>query len=259
MMSRPFSIRLRSVLLAAILAGALSATARAGEVPREVRVAVAANFLTAAREIGAAFEAETGHRAIVSHGSTGQLYVQIAQGAPYEVFLAADRDRPARAIDEGYAVPGSRFTYATGRLVLYGKDPALVRGPETLRADAFAHLAIANPAIAPYGVAAVEAMTALGLYEFLEDKIVRGTNIAQTYQFVETGNAELGFVALAQLAGREGGSRWLVPEALHAPIAQDAVLLNRGADNESARAFVAFLRGPTARAIKEKYGYGPGD
>lgn len=252
---RPRARPWRAFALAALIGLSAIGAARAGE----VTVAVAANFLSAAREIGAGFSAETGHRAVFSFGSTGQLYVQISQGAPYDVFLAADRARPDMAVREGLAVAGSRFTYATGRIVLYSRDSALVRGPDTLTAGAFEHIAIANPATAPYGAAAVEAMAALGVYATLEDRIVRGANIAQTFQFVETGNAALGFVALGQLAGSDAGSRWLVPEALHAPIAQDSVLLERGADNEAARAFLTYLRGPAARAIKEKHGYGPGD
>lgn len=247
--------RLCRLALWAILSLALAAPAGAGE----VKVAVAANFIAAARDIGAAFEAETGHRTLFSYGSTGQIYVQISQGAPFEVFLAADRIRPEKAVAEGLAVPGSRFTYATGRIALYGADPDLVRGPGTLTESNFRKLAIANPETAPYGAAAVQAMAALGVYEGLKDRIVRGNNIAQTFQFVETGNAELGFVAVSQLVGREGGSRWLVPEALHAPIAQDAVLTVKGEGNPAAHAFLAFLRGPEAAAIKEKYGYGPGD
>lgn len=257
MMLRRAETRRRPWRLAlwAFLSLAFAAPAGAGE----VTVAVAANFIAAARDIGAGFEAETGHRAVFSFGSTGQLYVQIAQGAPYEVFLAADRARPERAIEEGFAVAGSRFTYATGRIVLYSKDPTLVQGPETLSEAAFARIAIANPATAPYGAAAVETMTALGVYDALAARIVQGANIAQTYQFVETANAALGFVALSQIADHERGSRWLVPESFHAPIAQDAVLLKAGAGNDAARAFLAFLRSPAARAIKEKYGYGPGD
>ncbi|MDA0703873.1 MAG: molybdate ABC transporter substrate-binding protein [Proteobacteria bacterium] len=256
MMSRNSEFRrLWRLALWAILLLALAAPAGAGE----VKVAVAANFIATARDIGAGFEAETGHRAVFSYGSTGQIYVQIAQGAPYEVFLAADRTRPERAVEEGFAVAGSRFTYATGRIVLYSKDPALVHGPETLAGAEFARIAIANPATAPYGAAAVETMTALGVYDALASRIVQGANIAQTYQFVETANAPLGFVALSQIASHDRGSRWLVPESCHTPIAQDAVLLNRGAENEAARAFLTFLRGPTAREIKEKYGYGPGD
>jgi molybdate transport system substrate-binding protein len=256
MISRSFLFARRPwrLILWAILAVAVPVGAQAGE----TKIAVAANFAATAREIGAGFEAATGHRALFSFGSTGQLYVQITQGAPYEVFLAADRLRPARAIEEGFAVAGSRFTYAVGRLVLFSADPALVRGPETLSAAKFARIAIANPATAPYGQAALETMTALGVYDALAGRIVRGTNIAQAYQFVETANAPLGFVALSQIADHDKGSRWLVPEELHSPIAQDAVLLKRGAENAAARAFLAYLRSPAARAITEKYGYGPG-
>jgi len=237
----------------ALVAG-LSA-AQAGE----ARVAVAANFTDAAREIGHLFEQETGHTATFSFGSTGTLYTQISQDAPFDVFLAADQKRPERAEAEGYAVPGSRFTYATGRIVLYSMDPDLVTGAETLKAGRFGKIAIANPATAPYGTAAVEAMKKLGVYDALESRIVQGNNIAQTYQFVETSNAELGFVALSQVAQHDTGSRWLVPDNLYTAIAQDAVLLKRGADNEAAKAFVAFLKGPEALKIKTKYGYGAGD
>ena len=225
----------------------------------EVRAAVAANFTEAARQIGALFEAETGHEAILSFGSTGQIYTQITQGAPFDVLLAADQARPKLAIDKGFAVPDSRFTYVSGRIALFSNDPGLVIGAATLRDGGFTRLAIANPVTAPYGAAAVEALTALGLHEQLRPKIVQGNNIAQTYQFVATGNAELGFVAVSQIAGHDRGSRWPVPETLYTPIAQDAVLLTRGADNPAARAFMAFLRSPAARRVTEKYGYGPGE
>ncbi|MFM1891356.1 MAG: Molybdate-binding periplasmic protein [Pseudomonadota bacterium] len=225
----------------------------------EVRVAVAANFTAAAREIGALFTRATGHRAIFSFGSTGQLYAQISQGAPFEVLLAADQARPARAVAEGHALAASRFTYATGRLVLFSRDPDRVTGEATLRGGQFSQLALANPATAPYGAAALATLQALGLYDALAPRIVQGNNIAQTYQFVQTGNAELGFVALAQLAGHRGGSRWLVPAHLHPPIAQDAVLLVAGAANPAARAFLEFLKGPQAAAVKARYGYGDGD
>ena len=249
--------RLARLVGAALLALALPAfAALAPAEAGEASVAVAANFTEAAKEIGKLFEAETGHRAVFSFGSTGQLYTQISQGAPFEVFLAADATRPAKALAEGLAVAGSGFTYATGRIVLYSRDAGLVQGPETLETAGFAKLAIANPATAPYGAAAVETLRALGLYDALAPRLVRGQNIVQTYQFVETGNAELGFVALSQLAGHDGGSRWLVPAALYAPIAQDAVLLERGAGNAAARAFLAFLKGPAAGAVKRKYGYG---
>jgi molybdate transport system substrate-binding protein len=235
------------------LAGGIAAEAA------EIRIAVAANFAGPAQEIAAAFGAATGHEVVLSFGSTGQLHAQITQGAPFAVFLAADQAHPRRAIEAGLAVAHTLFTYAIGRLVLFSRMPDLVTGPETLREGAFARLAIANPLIAPYGAAAVEAMRALGVYDRLAPRIVQGNNIAQTYQYVETGNAELGFVALAQVIGEAGGSRWLVPDDLHMPIAQDAVLLTRAADDPVARAFLGFLRGPEARAIIEAYGYGSGD
>jgi len=239
--------------------GLLATAGVGGARADEVRVAVAANFTQAAKEIGALYETASGNRVLFSFGSTGQLFTQISQGAPFEALLAGDRARPRRAVEEGLAVEGSRFTYATGRIVLFSYDDELVEGQETLKEGRFAKLAIANPATAPYGAAAVQAMRALGLYEALKPKLVQGNNVAQAYQFVASGNAELGFVALAQVAGHEQGSRWIAPETLHAPIAQDAVLLSRGAESEAARAFLAFLRGPRARAVKQKYGYGPGD
>lgn len=244
----------RSVLLITASIG-VTAAAQAGE----ARVAVAASFTGAAMEIGALFEQSTGHEAVFSFGSTGQLYTQITQGAPFEVFLAADQARPEKAEEEGYAVPASRFTYATGRLVLFSREPTLVAGEATLRKGDFTRIAIANPVTAPYGAAAVEVMKTLGVYDALAAKIVQGNNVAQTYQFVETSNAELGFVALSQVMSHHQGSRWVVPEHLHATIAQDAVLLNQGAGNPAVQAFVAFLKGPEARAVKAKYGYDPGD
>ena len=223
----------------------------------EMRAAVAANFTGAAKEIGALFEEKTGHEAVFSFGSTGQLYAQITQGAPFDVFLAADQVRPLKAIEQGFARAESRFTYAIGKLVLFSKDPDLVEGEKTLATGTFSRIAIANPATAPYGAAAIETMKALGVYDRLKEKIVRGNNIAQTYQFIVTGNAELGFVALSQIIGNDG-SHWPVPERLHEPVAQDAVLLKRGAANEAARDFLVFLKDPEARAILRKYGYGVG-
>jgi molybdate transport system substrate-binding protein len=225
----------------------------------EATIAVAANFTGAAKQIGALFETSTGHKAAFSFGSTGQLFAQIAQGAPFDVYLAADQARPRKAIADGYAVPGSRFTYATGQLVLFSARKDLVTGAATLAAGRFDKIAICNPKTAPYGAAAVETMKALGVYDALKRKLVQGTNVTQAYQFVETGNAEIGFVALSQVILREEGSRWIVPGNLYAPIAQDAVLLTHGADNAAARAFVAFLRGPEAAVIKRTYGYGTGE
>lgn len=224
----------------------------------EVKIAVAANFTEAAKEIGAAFEKSTNHKAVFSFGSTGQLYTQITQDAPFEIFLSADQSRPKKAVDDGFAVADSLFTYATGKIVLFSKDPDLVKDGKTLAQANFSKIAIANPVTAPYGAAAVEAMKKLGVYEALEPKIVQGNNIAQTYQFVETGNAEVGFVALSQLANHNEGSRWIVPEDAYSIIAQDAVLLKKGAENDAAKAFIQFLRGDEAKAVKEKYGYGAG-
>lgn len=224
----------------------------------EVKIAVAANFTEAAKEIGAAFEKATNHKAIFSFGSTGQLYTQITQEAPFEIFLSADQAHPKKAIENGFALADSVFTYATGKIVLFSKDKDLVKDENTLKEANFTKIAIANPETAPYGAAAVEAMKKLGVYDALQPKFVQGNNIAQTYQFVDTTNAEIGFVALSQLANHEEGSHWIVPESLYGTIAQDAVLLKKGEPNDAATAFMNFLRGDEARVVKEKYGYGPG-
>lgn len=218
-------------------------------------VAVAANFTDAAKEIAAAFKTKTGHDAVLSFGSSGQFYTQIKESAPFQILLSADDERPKKLVEEGLAVPESRFTFAIGKLVLWSKDPNLVKGEETLKANAFNKLSIANPTAAPYGAAAVETLKALKLYEAVQPKIVMGNSISQAFQFVDTGNAEIGFVALSQLAGNAGGSRWMVPQNLYSEIRQDAVLLKSGADNEPAKAFLTFLKGPEARAVIEKYGY----
>lgn len=222
----------------------------------EAQVAVAANFTEPAKEIATAFAAATGHKAVLSFGSSGQFYAQMAHGAPYEVFLSADAERPARAEQDGLAVPGTRFTYAFGRLVLFSKTPGRVDGQgAVLKTGRFDKIAIADPAAAPYGEAAVQTMQKLGVYPALKAKVVQGSSITQAYQFVATGAAELGFVAQSQVVNVPGGSRWIVPATLHAPIAQQAVLLKTGAANPAAKAFVAFLRGRQARTIIRKYGY----
>jgi molybdate transport system substrate-binding protein len=245
----------RAKILAALM-GVISALAIGGHaVAGQSNIAVAANFTEAAKEIAAAFKAKTGHDAVLSFGATGQLYTQITQGAPFDVVLSADTERPKKAVDDGLGVAESRFTYAIGKLVLWSKNPNLVKGEDTLKGGAFAKLAIANPVAAPYGAAAVETMKALKLDEALQPKIVQGNSIAQTFQFIDTGNAELGFVALSQLAGKSEGSRWMVPQAVYSPIKQDAVLLKRGVANEAATAFMSFLKGTEARAIIGKYGY----
>lgn len=222
-------------------------------VAQEAHIAVAANFTAAAEDLGAAFRAETGSEIAFSFGATGQLYAQITQGAPFDAFLSADTATPARLLDEGLAVEGSDFTYAMGKLVLFSTIPDLVTGPQSLEGD-FTHLAIAEPAAAPYGAAAIEVIKALELTETLEGKLVIGQNISQTYQFVDTANAELGFVALSQVAGRTDGSRWVVDEDLYTPITQDVVLLSP--DNDTAVAFLDFLTSDTARTIIQSFGYG---
>ncbi|HCO55605.1 MAG TPA: molybdate ABC transporter substrate-binding protein [Pelagibacterium sp.] len=219
---------------------------------QDARIAVAANFTATAQKLGAAFTAETGSEIAFSFGSTGQLYAQITQGAPFDAFLSADAATPARLLDEGLATEGSGFTYAVGKLVLFSTLPDLVTGPQSLKGN-FTHLAIAEPAAAPYGAAAMEVLEALNLTEALAGKLVIGQNISQTYQFVDTANAELGFVALSQVAGRTDGSRWVV-EDLHTPITQDAVLLD--ADNQPAIAFLDFLVTDAARTIIRSDGYG---
>lgn len=233
----------------------LSSLARAGE----VQVAAAANFTAPMKAIAAEFEKATGHKAQLSFGGSGKFYAQIRNGAPFHVLLSADADIPARLEQEGLAVPGSRFTYAAGTLVLWSARPDFVdaRG-EVLSRGAFAHLAVANPKLAPYGAAAMETLAKLGLTSTLEAKLVQGENIAQTHQFVMSGNAELGFVALSQVMkdGRIGsGSAWIVPAGMHRPIQQDAVILVPGRDNAAANALLRFLREPATLAIIKSYGY----
>ncbi len=222
----------------------------------ETQVAVAANFTEPAKEIATAFAKATGNTAVLSFGSSGAFYTQMAHGAPFEVFLSADADRPKKAEQDGLGVPDSRFTYAIGRLVLYSTTPGLVDDQgAVLGKGSFAHLSIAEPTAAPYGQAAVETLQKLKLYDQLSPKIVRGTSITQAYQFVATGAAELGFVAQSQVINVPGGSRWLVPATDHKIIDQQAVLLWTGAKNPAATAFMKFLRGPEAVAIIKRYGY----
>lgn len=244
--------RLARLLCAAVLS---CGTARAAE----VSVAVAANFTAPMQKIAAEFERDTGHKAQLAFGATGKFYAQIRNGAPFEVFLSADDTTPAKLEEEGAAVAGSRFTYAIGRLALWSAQPGVVDDKgAVLRRGAFAHLAVANPKTAPYGAAALEVMRKLAVADALAAKLVTGENVAQTHQFVASGNAELGFVALSQVwaDGRlTGGSAWLVPAELHAPLRQDAVILAAGRDKPAARAFVGYLRGAKAAAIIKSYGY----
>jgi molybdate transport system substrate-binding protein len=222
----------------------------------DTNVAVAANFTEPAKEIARLFESRTGHKAILSFGSTGQFYTQITQAAPFQVFLSADQSTPKKLVDDGLALGDTLFTYAIGKLVLFSKNADLVKGEQTLRDGSFNKIAIANPTLAPYGAAGVEVMKALGVYDKLSSKIVQGSNIAQTFQFVDTGNADVGFVALSQVIERPGGSRWVVAANLYSPIRQDAVLLKTGASNDAARAFLNFLKGREALPVIEKFGYG---
>lgn len=225
----------------------------------EVQVAVAANFTAPMQKIAVEFERDSGHKATLAFGATGKFFTQIANGAPFEVFLAADDDTPARLEKDGHAVVGSRFTYAIGRLALWSALPDKVDSKgEVLKKNDLRHLALANPKTAPYGAAAVEVMQKMGVLSALQPKFVQGENIAQTYQFAASGNAEIGFVALSQI-WKDGkltsGSAWIVPPGLHEAIRQDAVLLNRGRDKPAASALLAYLKGDKARAIIKSYGY----
>jgi len=225
-----------------------------------ILVAVAANFMAPMKRITTAFERKTGHEVKASFGSTGKLYAQIENGAPFEALLAADEATPKKLRGESMAVPGSRFTYAVGTLVLWSAKPDLVDGKgRVLKSGDFAKLAIANPKLAPYGAAAVETMTALGVEKALEPKFVVGENIAQTFQFVDSGNADLGFVALSQVMKKgeiTKGSSWIVPAELHAPIRQDAVVLSKGKGRPGVAALMELLKGNEARAIIRSFGYG---
>jgi len=234
----------------------------AAPVPRaladQVQVAVAANFVPAFKDIAAEFEKSSGHTVQTTAGSSGKFYAQIKNGAPFEVFFSADDERPKLLEDEGMAVKGTRFTYAVGRLVLWSPDAALVTGEETLKNGKFKHLAIANPKTAPYGVAAMQTLTKLGLWDGLQSKLVMGENLGQTSGFLESGNAEVGFIALSQVLDdklKGKGSRWDVPETLHEPLRQDAVLLAKGEKNAAAVSLMEFMHGPKAKAIVERYGY----
>ena len=224
-------------------------------VAAEVRVAVASNFVGAAREIEQVFEARSGHDLKLAFGSTGKHYAQIVNGAPMDVLLAADEERPRLLEEQGAGIAGSRVTYARGRLVLWSPlSDFIADGPAALEQGAFRHLAIANPKHAPYGVAAQEALEALGLWERLQPRIVRGENIAQALQFVDSGNAELGLIAASQLTAerRAAGSFWEIPDELFLPLDQQAVLLR---DEPASREFLEFLGGDEAAEIIRRHGY----
>lgn len=247
-------------LILAIVSSLFFVAAQAGD----VTVAVAANFTAPMQKIAQAFEQDTGHKAQLAFGATGKFYAQIKNGAPFAVLLAADDETPARLEKEGLAVAGTRFTYAMGRLALWSKSPTLVDDQgEVLRGNRFEKLgihkiAMADPKLAPYGAAAIEVMTHLGVWPAVKTKLVQGESIGQTYQFVSTENAQLGFVALSQISldGRiTQGAAWVVPQSMHTPLKQDAVLLNSGKDNAAAHALLKYLQGDTAKAIITRYGY----
>lgn len=233
----------------------LAALSAAQALAGEVSVAVAANFTRPAEEIGAAFTARTGDIVVFSFGATGALYTQITQAAPFEVFLSADNRRPAQAVADGLGVEGSVFTYAVGRVVLYSPTVDVTDGAAVLKAGAFQHIAIADPLTAPYGKAGLEVAERLGLTKAITPKVVTGQSIAQTLQFVDSGNAEVGFVALSQVSGKPASQVWVVPSEDYSPILQDAVLLKTGETDPAAKAFVEFLKGPEATDIIRKFGY----
>lgn len=224
----------------------------------EVQVAVAANFTAPIQKIAPDFERDTGHKIVPSFGSTGKFYSQIKNGAPFEVLLAADDETPAKLVKEEAAVAGSQFTYAIGRLVLWSAKPGLVDDAgEVLKKGAFAHIALANPKLAPYGAAGLETMKTLGVLDSMQAKLVTAENIGQTHQLISSGNAELGFIALSQVLkeGKIDGSAWIVPAKYYPQIRQDAVILNNGKGKAAAEALMKYLRGDKAKALIKAYGY----
>lgn len=245
---------IRHILVFAVLAtGSLSVRAD------EVSVAVAANFSAPMQKIAADFEKATGHKAQLVFGSTGKFYAQIKAGAPFQMLLAADDETPARLVKEGDGVAGSRFTYAIGKLVLWSPKPGYVDDKgEVLKTGSFAHLAIANPKLAPYGLAATETMQALGLSSALQSRLVTAESISQALQFVVSGNAELGFIAYSQIH-KDGrlidGSYWIVPSKYHSPIRQDLVVLEKGQGSAAVAALAGYLKSEAAKAVIKSYGY----
>ena len=227
----------------------------------EVHVAVAANFRATLSEIVRNFERDTNHTALINSGSSGKYYAQIKHGAPFDVFFSADAIRPQRLEEEGLAVQGSRFTYAIGRLTLWSADSSMIKGegPTILSNGRFEHLAMANPKTAPYGRAAKRTLEALRLWNHVKGRVVQGENIGQAFHFIYSQNAQLGFVALSQVLDPKihgAGSRWDVPENLHEPLRQQAILLLHGQHNTAAQAFLDYVKGRKARTIIEQFGYG---
>ena len=239
-----------SLIVAVSLILTVSMASCAKQSDTHARIAVATNFLDTAQELEAAFEAESDFTIDLVSGSTGQLFTQIINGAPYDAFLSADAARVSRLLKSGHGVEGTRVQYAHGRLVLYGAD----NGAGVLRGGTFKKLAIANPQIAPYGVAAKQALDFMQLSERFADRIVYGQNVGQAYGFVKTKNADLGFVALSQM--QEGvDTYWVVPKTYYDTIAQDSVLLSFGKTNKSARRFLDYLKSSHAKEIIKSSGY----
>ena len=235
---------------AALAALAFAAPAMAGD----LTVAVAANFTDPAKDIAAAFEKKTGTHVVMSFGPSGGFFSQIENGAPFEVFLSADADRPAKLEADGYAVTSTHFAYAYGGLVLFSATAGIDVQDKLAKGD-YQHLAIADPAAAPYGVAAVETLKKLGFYDAAAPKIVKGTSIAQAFSFTDSGSADLGFIALSQIYKTPHGSSWIVPQDDYSPIEQDATLLTAGQNDPAARAYLDYLKSQEAVAIIKSYGY----
>lgn len=242
-------------LVVTIAATLLSGSTIAGD----VLVAVAANFTAPMQKIAVVFEQDTGHKANLAFGATGKFYAQIKNGAPFNVLLAADDETPLKIEKDGLGVSGSRFTYAVGKLVLWSKQIGYVdSNGDVLKSNKFEKIAIADPKLAPYGQAAMETLNSLGLVSQLSNKLVQAENIGQTYQFVSTENAQLGFIALSQVYADgkiKDGSGWVVPSKFHTPIKQDAILLSNAKDNAAANALMTYLRSDKARAIIRSFGY----
>ncbi len=252
----PLALVARLFVLGGLWATGLALTAAGQAVASDISVAVAANFTDPAKDLAAAFEKKTGTHVVMSFGPSGGFFSQIEQGAPFEIFLSADAERPTKLEADGFGVTGTRFIYAYGTLTLWSATPGLV-DPQgaVLKKGAFEHLSIADPAAAPYGVAAVETLKKMGLYETIAPKIVKGSSIAQAYGFVNSGAAELGFIALSQVYKAPRGSQWIVPKSYYTPIDQQAILLTPGKTDPAARAYLDFLKSPEAVKIIKSYGY----
>ena len=248
------------LLLSSLSALLCAALAHGGAHAAEAQVAVATNFAEPIKAIAAVLHKTTGHTLKVSTGASGAFYTQIRNGAPFDVFLSADNERPEMLEKDGLAQPGTRFTYATGKLVLWSVKAGRVDGQgAVLKAADLGKVAHANPKTAPYGAAAVQVLDRLGLKQAITPRLVQGESIGQTFNFVKTGNADVGFVAMSQVleGGRlKEGSMWVIPQTAYDPIRQDAVLLKKGAGNEAAQALLKLLQSPNIKDLIRSYGYG---